>query len=79
MKSMTYEIGKNLRRVREVAPYRDGLARTALSRVDFADAFAVDLPPEADLQFASLARAGYEACPRWVRGMMRLRDALMGP
>lgn len=76
---MAYGIGKNLRKVREVAPYREGLARTALPRVDFADAFAVDVPPDSDLEFASLARAGFEACPGWVRRMMALRDAVMGP
>lgn len=76
---MTYAIDKALQKVVEVPPYLAGLGRDALSRVDFADAFEVEVPPHANLELANLAKAGYEACPKWVRGMLGLRDALMGP
>ena len=67
-----------MRTVQEVPPYQNGLGRDALPRVDFADAFAVELPAGSDLRLASLAKVGYEACPAWVKAAMAVRGVLAG-
>lgn len=75
---MTYGVDKELRTVMEVPPYLTGLAQRALPRLDFADAFAISLPLEANLDFTHVAIVGWQACPGWVHRAMQIRDALVG-
>lgn len=60
-----------------VAPGDPAVA--ALAPVDYADAFRLRLPDGVPADLDTLARACLTATPRWVSGLLRLRNALMRP
>lgn len=52
-----------------------GLAAAAFPGVDYADAYAVGLPP--DVSARSFAEAVFASSPRWVSGLMALRNTIV--
>ena len=53
------------------------LAADVFPRVDYADAYRVQLPPGAPRDVDALARAAFGAVPGWVRTLMALRDRIV--
>ncbi|HYD40229.1 MAG TPA: DUF2867 domain-containing protein [Anaeromyxobacter sp.] len=54
-----------------------GLAVNVLPRVDFADAYAIDLPPA--IVARALAEAVFGSVPPWVGALMAIRHAVVAP
>lgn len=46
---------------------------------DLLDSYAVTLPPTAPEDLATLTRALFNSPPAWIRGLLRLRDQIVGP
>ena len=67
------------RTVRAVAVPPSPMAERTLSRVDYADAFAVALPPGAPRDPEQLARRVLDSPPPWVLAAMALRNAVVLP
>jgi len=65
------------RRVSATAPLLDGLAASALPRVDVTDAFRTDLLPGDGVDPIAWTTAIFSAVPAWVRALMHIRDALV--
>ncbi len=65
------------RRVTATTPVLDGLAASALPRVDAADAFRTDLLPGDGADPVAWTAAIFSAIPAWVRTLMRVRDSLV--
>lgn len=65
------------RRVTATAPLLEGLAASALPRVDVADAFRTDLLPGDGCDPIAWTTAIFSAVPAWVRALMGVRDALV--
>jgi Protein of unknown function (DUF2867) len=63
--------------VRAAPVPRDGLSASTFEGVDYADAFASTLP--ADTSARVLTEAMFASSPRWVAGLMALRNALVRP
>ena len=55
------------------------LITRALPRIDYADAYRMQLPDEAPKELDSVARAGLGTAPRWIALLMQLRDRIVGP
>ncbi len=64
-------------KVRTVPVPEDGLAAGTFRGVDYADAYAVDLPP--DVSARAFAEAVFASSPRWVAGLMALRNIIVRP
>ena len=59
-------------------PFPDGgLASATFPSVDYADAYAVGLPPGVTAR--TLAEAVFASSPRWVAGLMALRNTIVRP
>ncbi|GGC61611.1 hypothetical protein GCM10010994_20290 [Chelatococcus reniformis] len=65
-------------RVRSVPPPSESKLAPLFGRADLVDAFAIRLPPRATSDIEALARAVLSHPPRWLRGLMGVRDATMG-
>ncbi|MGC3998323.1 MAG: DUF2867 domain-containing protein [Anaeromyxobacter sp.] len=63
--------------VRSVPAPLDGFAANALSRLDFSDAYAVELPPGVDA--SALAAAVFASAPPWVVALMAVRHMVVAP
>lgn len=66
-----------MRRVHAVAVPQESRIRTALPRIDYADAYQVALPDTLPVDLDNLHRYVLAATPAWARQLMRLRDALV--
>lgn len=64
--------------IKKVRVPAKSLAMHAFSKVDYADAYAVPLPPGNEVDIDTLARAFFSAAPNWVDALMSLRDVLAG-
>lgn len=63
--------------VRSVPVPEGGLAASTFPGVDYADAYAVGLPPGVSAR--SFAQAVFASSPRWVTMLMALRNAVVRP
>ncbi len=54
-----------------------GLAADALPRVDYSDAYAVEVPPATSAR--ALAEAVFASAPPWVAALMAIRHAVVAP
>jgi len=64
-------------RVRCVSVPEGGLAAGSFPSIDYADAYAVAIPPS--VQARELAEALFTTVPPWLSALMRLRNALVAP
>lgn len=64
--------------VRSVPPPRDSELTPLFDGADLVDAFAIRLPREATADIGALARAVLGHPPGWLRGLLGVRDAVMG-
>ena len=66
-------------RVTTIAVPREGLLPAALSRIDYSDAFelTLEMTPHPSLDAVAWAMLG--TAPAWVIGLMRARNAVVGP
>lgn len=64
-------------RVRRVQLPATSLLASRYAGADLADAFAVPLDPYSERDVETLARAVLGDLPGWIRGLMRVRDAVM--
>jgi hypothetical protein len=64
-------------RVRAVPVLAGGLAAAQLPAIDFADAYAMVVPPGVTAR--ALAEAVFPRPPRWVAALMALRNAVVAP
>jgi hypothetical protein len=64
--------------VESVAVPRDSLAARVVAFDDYRDAYRIGIDPEALPDVDAFARAFTRAPPRWMRGLMGVRDALVG-
>lgn len=64
--------------IKKVRVPATSLAMHAFSKIDYADAYAVPLPPGLDVDIDALARSFFSAAPSWVGALMALRDILAG-
>jgi hypothetical protein len=62
----------------EVPIPADSVLRAQLPRVDFADAYAVLLPPDAPTDLDYWLRRVFATPPGWIRGLLTARDRLVG-
>lgn len=65
------------RHVSSVPVPAGGLAANVLPRVDFADAYAMDVPPATGAR--ALAEAVFASAPAWVAALMAIRHAVVAP
>ncbi|MER5541071.1 DUF2867 domain-containing protein [Streptomyces sp. NPDC002586] len=56
----------------------DSSLQSLVPRVDYSDAFAVRLPPDAGTDAGEWADRFFADPPSWIRRMLALRDALVG-
>jgi hypothetical protein len=63
--------------VREVTVPPSPMAERTLPRVDYADAFAVPLPPDAPRDPEAIASRVFHSPPNWVLAAMGVRNALV--
>jgi hypothetical protein len=69
----------NLRRPHPVPLPRTALLADALPRVDWSDAWAIEVPPGAPRRDAQeWADAVFQAPPPWIRGLFGVRELLVG-
>ena len=66
-------------RVRPITPPSDSLIADWYADADLLDSYAVELPPGSDGSMAALARRALGAPPAWLRALLDLRDAIVGP
>jgi hypothetical protein len=64
-------------RVSTVSVPAGGLAANVLPRVDFADAYAIDVAP--GISARALAEAVFASAPPWVAALMAIRHAVVAP
>ena len=64
-------------KVRAVPLPEGGLAGATFPSVDYADAYAVGLPPGVDAR--TFAEAVFASSPRWVAALMALRNTIVRP
>lgn len=65
------------RHVSSVAVPAGGLDANVVPRLDFADAYAIDVPPATTAR--SLAEAVFASAPPWVAALMAVRHAVVAP
>ena len=65
--------------MRAVAVPPSAMAQRTLARVDYADAYAVALPPGAPRDPEQVAEAVFHRPPAWVLAAMGLRNAIVAP
>lgn len=63
--------------VKEVAPKNEGLITCALPRIDYSDAYEVELPEGTVRNVEHVARLFANASPKWVRNLMAVRNKLV--
>lgn len=64
--------------VQKIDPPTETLAAHAFSKIDYADAYRIQLPASTPSDLDAIAHAALGTAPRWISLLMRLRDWLVG-
>ncbi len=74
-----HHLPRMLTRVVPVPLPMAALVATSLDRVDYSDAFRIELPASAPRSIDALAHATFSSVPRWIGTLLSMRDAVVGP